>query len=268
MGGVPSIPTDPSRELRVIGAGYSRTGTVTMQMALEQLLDGPVCHGGTQILGREDAVCKKWVQAYAAKRAGDRPRTLALLKELMAGFVGCTDMPPLDFISELMELYPNAKVVLVTRDPERWLESIKPVAQNASLWWLPYGMAFVPGWRWFPSLSLEFGTSTREYLGKDAPTDANPKPSTKLLLNWNESVKSMVPPEKLLVMDLKEGWEPLCKFLDLPVPDGPLPRANDTAAANKRAEEITHQLMAVWAGVVGVAGVAVFGAWKVWRANR
>ena len=71
-----------------------------------------------------------------------------------------------------------------------------------------------------------------------------------------------------LVMDLKEGWEPLCKFLDLPVPDGPLPRANDTAAANKRAEEITHQLMAVWAGVVGVAGVAVFGAWKVWRANR
>ena len=54
MGGVPSIPTDPSRELRVIGAGYSRTGTVTMQMALEKLLDGPVCHGGTQILGRED----------------------------------------------------------------------------------------------------------------------------------------------------------------------------------------------------------------------
>jgi hypothetical protein len=54
MGGVPSIPTDPSRELQVIGAGYSRTGTVAMQLALEKLLDGPVMHGGTQILTRED----------------------------------------------------------------------------------------------------------------------------------------------------------------------------------------------------------------------
>jgi phosphoribosyl-dephospho-CoA transferase len=54
MGGVPSIPTNPSRKLQVIGAGYSRTGTVTMQLALEQLLDGPVLHGATQILSRED----------------------------------------------------------------------------------------------------------------------------------------------------------------------------------------------------------------------
>lgn len=54
MGGVPSIPTDPSRKLQVIGAGYSRTGTMTMQLALEKLLDGPVMHGGTQILTRED----------------------------------------------------------------------------------------------------------------------------------------------------------------------------------------------------------------------
>ena len=54
MGGVPSIPTDPSRKLQVIGAGYSRTGTVTMQLALEKLLEGPVLHGGTQILTRED----------------------------------------------------------------------------------------------------------------------------------------------------------------------------------------------------------------------
>lgn len=54
MGGVPSIPTDHTRRLQVIGAGYSRTGTVTMQLALEKLLDGPVLHGGTQILSRED----------------------------------------------------------------------------------------------------------------------------------------------------------------------------------------------------------------------
>ena len=54
MGGVPSIPTDPTRSLKIIGAGYSRTGTLSMALALEKLLDGPVMHGGSQLLGRED----------------------------------------------------------------------------------------------------------------------------------------------------------------------------------------------------------------------
>ncbi len=121
------------------------------------------------------AYTKKWVEAYKAKRSGDRARTCKLLRELMAGFVGCTDMPPIDFIPELMDVYPDAKVVLVTRDPERWLQSIRPVARNSSLWWLPYTMWAMPGWRWFPSLSLEFGTSTREILD-DGSTEANPKP--------------------------------------------------------------------------------------------
>lgn len=54
MGGAQSIPTDPSRTIQVIGAGYSRTGTVSMQMALTKLLNGPVIHGGTQILEGTD----------------------------------------------------------------------------------------------------------------------------------------------------------------------------------------------------------------------
>ena len=54
MGGVESIPTDPSRRIQVISAGYSRTGTVSMSLALAKLVDGPVLHGGTQILTRED----------------------------------------------------------------------------------------------------------------------------------------------------------------------------------------------------------------------
>lgn len=58
MGGVPSKPGDPARQLEVIGAGYSRTGTVTMQLALEKILDGPVIHGGTHILARGDGECR------------------------------------------------------------------------------------------------------------------------------------------------------------------------------------------------------------------
>lgn len=54
MGGVPSIPADKTRTVQVISAGYSRTGTVSMALALEKLLDGPAMHGGTQMFGRED----------------------------------------------------------------------------------------------------------------------------------------------------------------------------------------------------------------------
>ena len=54
MGGTASVPQDPSRSLQVIGAGYSRTGTLSMSIALEKLLDGPVMHGGSQLLNRED----------------------------------------------------------------------------------------------------------------------------------------------------------------------------------------------------------------------
>lgn len=57
MGGVPSKPGDAATELQVIGAGYSRTGTTSMQLALEKVLQGPVMHGGTHILWREDGEC-------------------------------------------------------------------------------------------------------------------------------------------------------------------------------------------------------------------
>ncbi|KAJ7209583.1 P-loop containing nucleoside triphosphate hydrolase protein [Mycena pura] len=258
MGGVPSIPTDSSRRLQVIGAGYSRTGTVTMQLALENLLNGPILHGGTQILTREDSYCKNWVLAYRAKHRGDTEELHRLLRVLTAGFVGVTDMPPLDFIPELMEIYPEAKVVLTTRDPERWLQSIKPVARNSSLPWLPYLMWPIPGWRWFPSLSLEFGRSTRNILA-DGTKEANPKPSTRLLLNWNRMVREMVPPEKLLVMDLTEGWEPLCKFLEVPVPNEPLPKANDSDAASKAAKDITRRIFQIWAMGLGTVLVVAVG---------
>lgn len=70
MGGVASIPTDPSRKVQVIAAGYSRTGTVSTSLALAKLVDGPVLHGGTQVLVRDDgestpmATCQNWVMIY------------------------------------------------------------------------------------------------------------------------------------------------------------------------------------------------------------
>lgn len=110
---------------------------------------------------------RKLAEAYDAKRAGDKQKLHKLLEEIFAGFVACTDMPTIDFIPDLLEVYPDAKVVLVTRDPEKWVKSIKPVAQNAGLWWLPYAMWPVPGWRWFPTLMREFQLSVRDFYQHD-----------------------------------------------------------------------------------------------------
>jgi hypothetical protein len=105
MGGVASVPTD-ERDVQVISAGYSRTGTVSMSLALDKLLDGPILHGGTQILVRDDEYCRTWIKAYEARNAGDKETTLKLVRKATAGFVGTADLPPADFIPEMMEIYP------------------------------------------------------------------------------------------------------------------------------------------------------------------
>ncbi|CZR53860.1 uncharacterized protein PAC_03742 [Phialocephala subalpina] len=126
MGGVASIPTDPSRKVQVISAGYSRTGTVTMSLALAKLLDGPILHGGTQILVRDDGkvddddnicgkidivpdYCSTWIKAYEARHAGSKETTLKLVRKATAGFVGTADLPPSDFMLEMVEPYPETQ---------------------------------------------------------------------------------------------------------------------------------------------------------------
>ncbi|KAI1192461.1 hypothetical protein F5X97DRAFT_317303 [Nemania serpens] len=89
--------------------------------------------------------------------------------------------------------------------------------------------------------------------------------ATKLLVNWNQYVKDTVPPKKLLVMQLQEGWEPLCKFIGVPVPDGPLPRANDTEAILQLSSHVTRRIIQIWTtGLITIAAVG-FGTWQAWK---
>ncbi|RYP69181.1 hypothetical protein DL769_005349 [Monosporascus sp. CRB-8-3] len=267
MGGAASVPTDPSRRVEVIGAGYSRTGTVSMQMALTKLLNGPIIHGGTQILEGSDAYCKAWIDAYEAKRRGDREETLKCVRRATAGFVGTTDLPTIDFIPELMELYPEARVVLVGRDPGRWARSVEGLGKNVMLWWLPYAMLPVPGWRWFPTFVKYFSESAQRFeIRKERRGDAgNGSVDPSLLLAHNDWVRSIVPKEKLLEMELGDGWAPLCKFLGVPVPDEPFPRANDTDAVARYAENVFKTLAQVWLGIFSVSGIVAYSVFRLYK---
>ncbi|KAI1135781.1 P-loop containing nucleoside triphosphate hydrolase protein [Hypoxylon sp. FL0543] len=269
MGGVASIPTDPSKKVQVISAGYSRTGTVSMSMALAKLVDGPVLHGGTQILIRDDDYCSTWIKAYEAREAGDKDLTLKLVRKATAGFVATADLPPSDFMPEMMEIYPDAKVVLVRRDPERWWNSIATLTSRTTPWWLGAVLAPIPGWRYLAKFASYYSRSTLRLAGidkKDAsPTELIEKGGPHILTAHNDKVRSLVPKEQLLEMDLSEGWEPLCKFLGVPVPDEPFPRANDAKAADDYATKVLLGVAKVWLGIFSAVGLAAYSATWLWK---
>lgn len=86
-----------------------------------------------------------------AVREGDRERALKGIREITAGFVGTVDMPSLAMLPELMELYPDPKVVMITQDPEKWWESFKPVMDNSLSAVHEAMMAIDPEYNWFPA---------------------------------------------------------------------------------------------------------------------
>lgn len=90
---------------------------------------------------------RQWVEVYRARH--DRPKLLAALRDVTRGFVGITDMPGVHFIQELCEIYPEAKVVCVRRDPKRWLQSAQHMSNKMTAWYMPVLMWPMPAARWF-----------------------------------------------------------------------------------------------------------------------
>jgi len=93
------------------------------------------------------AYARKWYDVY--KYNDDRERRLKLLRELTQGFVGTTDCPPVHFLPDLLELYPDVKVVLVTRDPAMWWKSINFVMKPMQMRFFKTLLIICPTWRWF-----------------------------------------------------------------------------------------------------------------------
>jgi len=151
MGATASVPTDPRRTPEVICVGYQRTGTFSTSLALERLGYGPVAHGGTQFIRREDAYVRDLLALYDTP-ATDRPRLLAAVHKVTVGFGAICDAPYNLYAGEMAELYPAAKFVWLDREPEKWWPSFKPVADSATPAWLAVFFSIIPGWRWLPGV--------------------------------------------------------------------------------------------------------------------
>ena len=157
--------------------------------------------------------------------------------EVFEGYQATVDWPGCTFYRELMAAYPDAKVVLSVRDPERWYESASDTIFTASrgdarqLVQLVQLLTTPRMWRsvwvvWRLLNVRTFGRKERDKAHAVAVFKAH-----------IEEVKRTVPPEWLLVYKVKQGWEPLCRFLGVPVPGTPFPHVNDAASFRQNMQQ-------------------------------
>ena len=189
--------------LSVIGAGFGRTGTMSLKLALEQLGFGP-CHHMVEVINNPAAV--GWWEDAADGEPTD-------WEKVFEGFNSTVDWPSATFYKELADAYPAAKVILSLRDPEAWFASTQATIFR----------------RAFDDMSDPFQRMAHKVIGRLFDQRLTDKAKVVEVYNrHNEAVRRTIPAERLLVYDIAEGWEPLCDFLGVEVPDGPIPKVNTT----------------------------------------
>ncbi len=205
--------------IQVIGAGFGRTGTTSLEAALDELGFGP-CYSMEDSLGSPDHV-----EAWNAAARGETVGWRALLN----GYRSTLDWPAASFYRELMAAYPEAKVILTVRDPELWYEStlntiygVPKTAYASPV--LSLLRLFAPRTRHATRMTegvIWQGTFSGKFKDKEH--------AIGVFERHIEEVKEHVPREKLLIYSAKQGWGPLCEFLGVEEPTGkPFPHLNDT----------------------------------------
>ncbi|HEV3379327.1 MAG TPA: sulfotransferase [Thermoleophilaceae bacterium] len=202
--------------MQVIGAGFGRTGTMSLKAALERLGFGPCFHMIDLI--RDPTPLPYWQAAADGEKVD--------WTEALDGWESTIDWPGCTFWEEMAEIWPDAPVLLSVRDPEAWYRSTYNSIHEAKEMALrgelqgnteeppdPAVMQMINGLIWN-------GTFKGRFTDKDF--------ALEVFRRHNEDVKSKVPADRLLVYEIKQGWGPLCDFLGVEVPDEPMPHLNDT----------------------------------------
>jgi hypothetical protein len=203
--------------LRVIGAGMPRTGTMSQKLALEHLGFSP-CHHMTEVFANP----WQWPLLEAAAEG-----RLADWDQIFAGYQACTDAPGAYFWRELILRYPEAKVVLSLREPDRWYDSMMATIFTARHMQSMSASGVGPVIRKIASRMFSQGEAARNA----ARTTGGPPDRGAMIAAYeahNAAVMAAIAPERLLVYRVSEGWDPLCRFLQVPIPEAPFPRVNSS----------------------------------------
>lgn len=206
--------------LQVIGAGFGRTGTMSMKVALERLGFGP-CYHMIDCLPRGPEHWRLWTEAARGVRDG-RGASVDW-DTIFAGYASCVDFPVSTSWAALAERYPEAKVVLTVRNPDRWFDSTQETI-------------FAP--QWMAHLRSAEAGDMGDFIRATINDHFDDRMHDRehLVRRFREhvdEVRAAIPESRLLVFEVKDGWEPLGAFLDRPLPDEPLPNVNETAATRE-----------------------------------
>ena len=207
-------------QLKVIGAGLGRTGTLSLKLALEALGFGP-CYHMSELLN-EPARLKYWQEL--------RIRGTTDNAALFQGYRSVVDYPAAGLYRELLKLNPDAKVILTLRAPESWYKSTFETLYSSIPWSVSAKLKSL--WQLITNRHvrnvfpvLRFAQDTiwlRQFGGRFADKAY----ALSVFEAHTRDVKAHVPAAQLLVYEISEGWEPLCRFLGVPVPAMPFPRSN------------------------------------------
>jgi hypothetical protein len=203
--------------MRVIGVGFGRTGNSSLRRALEMLGFGPCYH--MFVITEEPWRAHDWLDVLRGEP--DFPA-------IFDGFRSTVDWPGAGVWRELADAYPDAPVILTVRDPQAWYDSmtqtifrggdaqLNPVIRLV----LAYLMIGRPEVRDVAELVNE------GILARDFDNRIDREHAVAVFERHNADVRAAVPADRLLVYEVSQGWEPLCAFLGVPVPDAPFPWVN------------------------------------------
>jgi hypothetical protein len=218
------------KRIKVIGAGFGRTGTLSLKMALEQIGFGKCYH--MEELLRNPQQVHFWEDASKGKPVN--------WDALFQGYQAIVDFPGYRHYRQLMQYYPDAKVILSVRDPEKWYESAYNTIYQAApslgqKIWMSLRLPFSPKLR---KLIRVFRLSGAVWKEDFADKFTNKAFALEVFHRHNEEVKRLVPANRLLVYEVKQGWEPLCEFLGVPAPAVAFPRVNEQADFKRKTAEL------------------------------
>jgi hypothetical protein len=216
--------------MRVIGAGFGRTGTTSLKAALQKLGFGPSYTLSEVFRNPKDV--RVWEAASGP--AGEEVDWEGFL----AGYEVVVDWPACSFYEEIMEAFPGAPVILTVRDSAAWYESTRSTIhelRRLTTGAFPVRVAFALAGLFVPGVAGVVRLADRlvwegTFEGRFEDRDY----AMEVFERHNEAVGRRVPPERLLVFDVREGWAPLCDFLGVEAPEEPFPRLNEAREMRSR----------------------------------
>ena len=197
--------------LKVIGAGFGRTGTLSLKIALEQLELGPCYHMSEIHQAPQRAA--KWREAAD----GGKPDWDGIFD----GYASTVDWPAAHYWRELADYYPEAKVLLSHRDAKGWYKSISNTIHKVMQAIEDDGSS---AFKSSPAAMAAKIVKVQTFQGRLGEESY----AIDVFEKHNQAVRDTIAPERLLVYQSGDGWEPICNFLGVPVPKSDYPRTNST----------------------------------------